>query len=42
MRKRLTALALTGALTLTGCGYNSFQTNDEQVSASRFEVNRTP
>ena len=38
MRKLLTALTLTSALTLTGCGYNTFQTNDEQVKASWSEV----
>ena len=38
MRKILTALALTAALTLTGCGYNTFQTTDEQVKASWSEV----
>ena len=38
MRKLLTALTLTAALTLTGCGYNTFQTNDEQVKASWAEV----
>ena len=38
MRKLLTAMTLTLALTLTGCGYNTFQTNDEQVKASWSEV----
>ncbi len=38
MRKLLTVLATTAALSLTGCGYNSFQTNDEQVKASWSEV----
>ncbi len=38
MRKLLTALSLTAALTLTGCGYNTFQTTDEQVKASWSEV----
>ena len=38
MRKLLTALTLTAALTLTGCGYNTFQTTDEQVKASWSEV----
>ena len=42
MRKLLTALAATLAatlaLTLTGCGYNTFQTNDEQVKANWSEV----
>ena len=34
MRKLRTALSLTAALTLTGCGSNTFQTTDEQVKAS--------
>jgi LemA protein len=38
MRKLLTILATTVVLTLTGCGYNTFQTNDEQVKASWSEV----
>ncbi len=38
MRKPVTALTLTAALTLTGCGYNTFQTTDEQVKASWSEV----
>ena len=38
MRKLLTILALTAVLTLTGCGYNTFQTTDEQVKASWSEV----
>ena len=38
MRKLLTALTVTAALTLTGCGYNTFQTTDEQVKASWSEV----
>ena len=38
MRKLLTALAATVAMTLSGCGYNTFQTNDEQVKASWSEV----
>ena len=38
MRKLSTALAATLALSLTGCGYNTFQTNDEQVKASWSEV----
>ena len=36
MRKLLIVLAVV--LTLTGCGYNAFQTNDEQVKASWSEV----
>lgn len=38
MRKPLTALTLTVSLALTGCGYNTFQTTDEQVKASWSEV----
>ena len=38
MRKLLTALTLTATLALTGCGYNTFQTTDEQVKASWSEV----
>jgi LemA protein len=38
MRKLLIALAVTLALSLTGCGYNTFQTGDEQVKASWSEV----
>ncbi len=38
MRKLSMALAATLALGLTGCGYNTFQTNDEQVKASWSEV----
>jgi len=38
MRKLLTVVTLTAALTLTGCGYNTFQTTDEQVKASWSEV----
>ena len=38
MRRLLTILALTAVLTLTGCGYNTFQTTDEQVKASWSEV----
>ncbi len=38
MRKRLTVLAATLALNLAGCGYNTFQTTDEQVKASWSEV----
>ena len=38
MRRLLTVLTLTAALTLTGCGYNTFQTTDEQVKASWSEV----
>lgn len=38
MRKRSTALAPALALSLTGCGYNTFQTTDEQVKAGWSEV----
>src|SRR3954468_2636491 len=38
MRKLLTALALLATLALTGCGYNEFQTKDEQVKAAWAEV----
>ena len=38
MRKVLIALAAALTLSLTGCGYNTFQTTDEQVKASWSEV----
>lgn len=38
MRKLLAVLATSLALSLSGCGYNTFQTNDEQVKASWSEV----
>ena len=38
MRKLLTVLAATLALSLAGCGYNTFQTTDEQVKAGWSEV----
>ena len=38
MRKLLWCLATLLALNLTGCGYNTFQTGDEQVKASWSEV----
>ena len=38
MRKLLWAVAAFAALTLTGCGYNDFQTKDEQVKAAWAEV----
>ena len=38
MSKLLTALTIAAALTLTGCGYNTFQTTDEQVKSSWSEV----
>ena len=38
MRKILWALPLAAALVLSGCGYNDFQTKDEQVKAAWAEV----
>jgi LemA protein len=38
MRKLLTAITAALVLNLTGCGYNTFQTNDEQIKASWAEV----
>jgi LemA protein len=38
MRVRLTILALTALLTLSGCGYNTLQSTDEQIKASWAEV----
>ena len=38
MRKLLWALSAFAALTLSGCGYNDFQTKDEQVKAAWAEV----
>src|SRR3989338_3224339 len=38
MRKLLAVLTAALALSLTGCGYNTFQANDEQVKASWSEV----
>jgi LemA protein len=38
MRKLLWVLPLLAALTLSGCGYNEFQTKDEQVKAAWAEV----
>jgi LemA protein len=38
MRKILWIASLLAALTLSGCGYNDFQTKDEQVKASWAEV----
>jgi LemA protein len=38
MRKILWALPILAALTLSGCGYNEFQTKDEQVKAAWSEV----
>ena len=38
MRKLFPAFTLALALTLSGCGYNTFQSGDEQVKASWSEV----
>ncbi|HUL96962.1 MAG TPA: LemA family protein [Usitatibacter sp.] len=38
MRKLLWVFSLAAALTLSGCGYNEFQTKDEQVKAAWGEV----
>ncbi len=38
MRKLLTLLISTFALALSGCGYNTFQSTDEQIKASWAEV----
>jgi LemA protein len=38
MRKLITGLVLMAMLTLSGCGYNTFQSQDEQVNASWAEV----
>ena len=38
MRKLLTAFLLTATLALTGCGYNTFQSQDEQTNAAWAEV----
>ena len=38
MRKPLAILAAVGAFGLSGCGYNTFQTTDEQVKAGWAEV----
>ena len=38
MRKFWTALAMLAAMSLTGCGYNTFQSGDEQIKASWSEV----
>jgi LemA protein len=38
MRKLLWALPFIAALSLSGCGYNDFQTRDEQVKAAWAEV----
>jgi LemA protein len=38
MRKLLTAFLLTATLALSGCGYNTFQSQDEQINAAWGEV----
>ncbi len=38
MRKFLTVLAALATLSLTNCGYNAIQTNDEQVKSAWSEV----
>ena len=38
MRKLLTLFTIAGLLTLSGCGYNDFQTKDEGVKAAWAEV----
>ena len=38
MRKLWTALAVVVTLAISGCGYNTFQSNDEQIKASWAEV----
>jgi LemA protein len=38
MRVRLAMLALTAVLTLSGCGYNTLQSTDEQINAAWAEV----
>ena len=38
MRNRFSALTVILALSLSGCGYNTFQTTDEQVKAGWSEV----
>jgi len=38
MRRLLLALAAAAAMVLSGCGYNDFQTRDEQVKAAWAEV----
>ena len=38
MRKLWTALAVVVMLSVSGCGYNTFQSNDEQIKASWAEV----
>ena len=38
MRKLWAVLAVVAALSVTGCGYNAFQRNDEQIKSSWSEV----
>ena len=38
MRKLLAILALLASVSLTGCGYNTLQSNDEQIKSSWSEV----
>ena len=38
MRKLLATVAALSTLILSGCGYNKFQTSDEQIKASWSEV----
>jgi LemA protein len=38
MRKIMAAISMMAALVLSGCGYNEFQTKDEQVKAAWAEV----
>ncbi|OIQ83834.1 LemA family protein [mine drainage metagenome] len=38
MRKLMTVFLLAATLALTGCGYNTFQSQDEQISAAWSEV----
>ena len=38
MRKFVTAFLLTATLALSGCGYNTFQTQDETINAAWGEV----
>ena len=38
MRRLWTVLAALATLSLTNCGYNAIQTNDEQVKSSWSEV----
>ena len=38
MRRFWTVLAVLAMLSLTNCGYNTIQTNDEQVKSSWSEV----